>query len=323
MNKSIFIFAFLAAAIFGSAFYLAFKKQHIAIDESVTRIWNQWKQKHNKKYYNTDFELYRLEVFAQNLEIVKNDSTGTYGLTKFLDLTDEEFAGSFLNSSSDYPGDSIAEDIEVDPTININWVEAGKVSNVKSQGNCGSCWAFSAAASVESALIIAGKVDKSISLSEQQLIDCSGDYGNYGCAAGQKEQALVYIQRHSITTEQNYPYTEKDTQKCYFDKTKHIPNFAISSIKVLKASTNDLVEALKIQPVAVSVDATNWKYYKGGVFSDCKTYYHNHAVLLVGFQNGTWLIKNSYGTNWGENGYIRLKNGNTCGVANQPYQPVV
>ncbi|KAL4475811.1 hypothetical protein ABPG72_011372 [Tetrahymena utriculariae] len=165
--------------------------------------------------------------------------------------------------------------------------------------------------------------DKSISLSEQQLIDCSRDYENYGCSAGQNEQALVYIQRHSITTEQNYPYTEKDIKKCQFDKIKDIPNFNISDIKVLKASTNDFVEALKTQPVDVSVDATYWKYYKGGVFCDCKAYYHKHDLLLVGFQNGTWLIKNSYRTNWGESGYIRLKNGNTCGVANQPYQPFI
>lgn len=263
-----------------------------------------------------------MEVFASNLEIVKQDTTGTFGITKFFDLTREEFASTYLTEMSADTKEPIAADVDVDTSISINWVTANKVTAVKNQGGCGSCWTFCATGAVESALIIAGKAEQTINLSEQQLVDCcTAAYDNAGCGGGNKDTAFLYIQQNRITTEANYPYKAQDGT-CQPALAAAEPTYGISGYKQVNAATSDLAAALKIQPIGISVDATNWSFYTGGVFSNCNNTTHNHAVLLVGLQDGNWLVKNSWGPNWGENGYIRLKNGNTCGLANVPFYPL-
>lgn len=131
---------------------------------------------------------------------------------------------------------------------------------------------------------------------------------------------MLYIKKNGITTESNYPYLAVDGT-CNSSKITS-PIYGISNYYQVNASTQSLVEALAITPITISVDATYWSYYAGGVFSNCNNNTHNHAVLLTGIQDGNWIVKNSWGPKWGENGYIRLKNGNTCGLANVPYYPV-
>ncbi|KAL4429749.1 hypothetical protein ABPG74_004386 [Tetrahymena malaccensis] len=324
MNKQLLLLALLGSALVGSTLFLLTKSsKDISEQENIAQLWSLWKKTYHKRYADPDSEQYRIQVFTQNLDFVKQDTTGTMGITRFFDLTDEEFEATYLTEKETQGGEPVAQDIPIDPSTNINWVEQNKVTAVKQQGGCGSCWTFSATGAVESALIIAGKAEQTIDLSEQQLIDCCGkSYGNNGCHGGNKDQAFRYIESNPITTESNYPYKQLE-QPCNQTKAAQNPNYLISSYKQVDASTKALAEALQTQPVAISVDATYFKYYTSGIFSKCNNNTHNHAVLLVGFQENAWIVKNSWGTQWGENGYIRLKNGNTCGLANIPYYPIV
>ena len=193
----------------------------------------------------------------------------------------------------------------------VDWVAQGKVSPVKDQGNCGSCWAFSAVGVLESWSLMHGGHDI---LSEQQLVDCSRKYGNFGCGGGANYWALDYVKDHGITTESAYPYRGHNGH-CTIDKG----DFKISKYLKPKGCTN-IMNALQGRPIGVSADATNWSHYEKGVFSDCKKEL-NHNILLVGITGSYYKIKNSWGTSWGESGYIRLALGNTCGICDDesPY----
>ena len=138
-------------------------------------------------------------------------------------------------------------------------------------------------------------------------MDCSGKYGNEGCNGGFNYQGLNYVKANGITTESAYPYTAK-TQTC---KTTG-GSFKISGVTTIKGCTN-LQTAIQSHPVGVSADATNWSRYSSGIFSNCGRNL-NHDILLVGYTSTYWKIKNSWGTSWGEQGFIRLAPGNTCGV---------
>ena len=193
-------------------------------------------------------------------------------------------------------------------TVNgaIDWTtKDGAVTPVKNQGACGSCWAFSATGVMES---WAGLKGNKVSLSEQQLVDCSGSYGNHGCQGGWPSSALKYIQAKGIATGSSYPYTAKNGQ-C---KTQG-GTFKISGYSSFSGCSG-LISGINSSPISVTVDANKWSSYKSGIFSNCGTSI-DHAVLLVGVDaSSNWKIKNSWGTSWGESGYIRLAKGDTCGV---------
>jgi cathepsin L len=195
--------------------------------------------------------------------------------------------------------------------VNVDWVSQGKVSRVKNQGNCGSCWAFSTTGVLESWALFTGR---SVSLSEQQLVDCSTAYGNHGCNGGWPSSALNYVKVGGIATEAEYPYAAKN-QNC----AKNGGSFKLASYGSAKGCPA-LQTAITARPISVTVDATNWSKYAGGVFNNCATSI-NHAVLLVGATDSYWKIKNSWASSWGESGYIRLSPGNTCGVCiyDSPY----
>lgn len=193
---------------------------------------------------------------------------------------------------------------------------AGKVSGVKNQGSCGSCWAFSAVAALESQERIAGT--GTTSFSEQQLVDCSRSFGNQGCNGGWMDQAFAYVAKNGITDSGAYPYTARD-QACKTNTgAYHIKGYKDTA----EGNCNEVISALGGRPLSVAVDATNWSFYAGGVFRNCKRNL-NHGVLLVGIDaSGNWNIKNSWGTSWGNSGFITLAGGNTCGVcdaASYPY----
>ena len=187
----------------------------------------------------------------------------------------------------------------------VDWCSQGKCSRVKNQGQCGSCWAFSATGVMESWSLIKGQ---SVDLSEQQLVDCSRPQGNQGCNGGWPYNALKYVVANGITSQSSYSYVARD-QSC---KTQG-GSFKISGYNSYSQCTG-LASQINNSPVSVTVDASNWSAYRSGVFSNCRTSI-NHAVLLIGVNGGNWKIKNSWGTGWGESGFIRLSGtGNTCGV---------
>lgn len=202
-----------------------------------------------------------------------------------------------------------AEETNVKAIVgDIDWTSQGKVSPVKNQGNCGSCWAFSAVGVLESWAL---QVGQSVNLSEQQLVDCSRAQGNQGCSGGWPSSALNYVKIAGIASSSEYPYRAVN-QAC----AKNGGSFKLASYASAAANCASLVNALNSRPISVTVDASKWSSYRSGVFGDCASSI-NHAVLLTGSVGGAWKIKNSWGNSWGESGYIRLSgagSASTCGV---------
>ncbi|XP_044462418.1 zingipain-2-like [Mangifera indica] len=297
----------------------------------------QWMVRHGRTYKDQAEKEMRFKIFKQNLEFIQNFNKAgnrSYNLSinQFADLTDEEFLASRTGykpmpaqsrtSSTSFTYQSLTE-----APSSLDWRENGAVTEVKDQGNCGCCWAFSAVAAVEGITQI--KTGTLTSLSEQQLLDCSTN-GNYGCNGGLMENAFEYIiDNKGLTSESNYVYQETegicDTQ---MEPVAQIQSYE----KVPSNSEKALLQAVAKQPVSVAIDASGIKYYSGGVFDgDCGTSL-NHAVTIIGYgtaDDGTeyWLIKNSWGESWGENGYMRIKKDadaaeGLCGLAMDASYPI-
>lgn len=211
-----------------------------------------------------------------------------------------------------------------------DWRDEGAVTPVKDQLKCASCWSFSAAGALEGQFFLKNGVLQS--LSEQQLIDCSRGYANNGCNTGFMTNAFLYTRKDGILTEEQYPYEAKD------DRCRASPNS--SKNRKLKSIPKGDEQSLKaavgqIGPVAVGLDATHDKFmfFSEGVYfnPDCDPERISHAVLAVGYGTDEktgmdyWIIKNSYGTTWGEDGYGKLARNkdNHCGITNLASYPIL
>jgi len=209
----------------------------------------------------------------------------------------------------------------------VDWVKANRVVPVKDQAQCGSCWAFSAVGSTESAYAIKHNTVP-ISLSEQELVDCSGAQGNHGCSGGLMDQAFQFeITNHGLCTEAAYPYEARD-DTCRDSTCKSA--FCITGFKNVPANNEGALQAaVAQQPVSVAVDAAgaDWQFYSGGVMKDACGTSLDHGVLAVGYAHDAtsgldyWTVKNSWGTGWGLKGFVLLKRGTgsghpgECGIA--------
>jgi C1A family cysteine protease len=291
----------------------------------VQQAFADFMRSYSKEYLST--EIYsRFSIFKSNLALIeehnKQNSGWTMGVNQFADLTSEEFEKIYLGYK---PSTRTRNEVSLfgTPATEVDWTaKEGIVTPVKDQGQCGSCWAFSTTGSVESANAL--KNGKLVSVSEQQLVDCSSSTGNQGCNGGLMDDAFKWIiQNKGIAAESDYPYKAKD-QTC----TKGLAAaLTISSYTDVKAKNEDeLKVAVTSQPVSVAVDARKWQLYQSGVFNNCGLLIQlDHGVLAVGYSDagGYWKIKNSWGTSWGEKGFIRLKSTvNECGLANEPSYPV-
>ncbi|XP_062006205.1 ervatamin-B-like [Rosa rugosa] len=314
------------------------------------KTFEQWMAQFGRTYGDNAEKERRLTIFMKNLLFVNNfNSQGnkTYKLSVnlFSDMANEEFLGLYtgfqapnvtLNSSSFRGQRNIKsfryQDLsETDVPTRIDWREQGAVTPVKEQGQCSSCWAFSAVAAIEGITKI--KSNKLMSLSEQQLVDCNRDQINKGCGGGNMEDAFKYINDNGgITSEENYQYKGAE-ETCDTTKTTEYAAKINGYEMVPPNSENDLLKAVAKQPVSVAIDADGdeFRAYTSGVFSgNCGTNL-THAVTIVGFgmtEEGTnyWLVKNSWGETWGEKGYMRiLRNagppGGLCGIAMYPSYP--
>jgi len=213
----------------------------------------------------------------------------------------------------------------------IDWRQKGVVAPVKDQKQCGSCWAFSATGALESAHAI--KVGKLTELSEQNLVDCSGSFGNMGCDGGMPSWALEYVKyNNGQDTETAYPYTGQDGS-CQFSLSS-VGATVQEVINITQGDEKAMKEALgTFGPLSVAFDVTNdLMNYKEGVYTsdECSSdpMHVNHAVLAVGYDSKAstpyWIIKNSWGTDFGVKGFFNIKmNENMCGIANYAVYPQV
>ena len=273
-----------------------------------------WKSTYGVKYESMFEESYREKVFLENLAQIKlhnKNSQATYkmGVNQFTAMTQEEFVQTYLGTV--VPTENIVEESNVEIVYDkdeVDWVADGATTPIKNQGQCGSCWAFSTTGALEGLSKLAyGSLQ---SFSEQQLVDCSGKYGNMACNGGLMDNAFKFVRDNGIVHEDEYPY-KAVKQTC----AQASGDFKISGFTDIK-NCNDLAKSVEERPISIAVDATNWSRYSSGVFSNCGTRL-NHGVLLVGFNTDkNWKVKNSWGTTWGEKGFIWLKQGNTCGLCN-------
>ena len=283
------------------------------------------KAKFNKHHVSKEDLTFRLSVYASNMEMINkhnaSDSSFKMGEGPFTDMTFEEFKAKYL-MTKEIPNEL---DLTTEPLQRgrNDWKARGMVSEVKNQEACGSCWAFSTTGSLESAYLIQGKEFKT--LSEQELVDCSRDYGNYGCNGGIMSAAFDYIIDNWIATEKDYPYTARDGT-CHPNQQKE--RFEARSYKTLRnANVNGLMDMLDKQPVSVAIEVQqDFMHYSSGVYQSlnkrCGSRL-NHGVLAAGYDMTAskpyFLVKNSWGELWGEEGFIKMaigKGSGTCGIAN-------
>jgi len=299
--------------------------------------FQKWTMLHGKTYTTDSEHQYRLSIYKQNLEYIESHNRKNLGFTlamnQFGDLTREEITEIFLTPVINVTLDETSNSYQHNPIYamadQVDWRTKGVVTPVKNQGQCGSCWAFSSTGSVEGAWAI--KKGTLVSLSEQNLVDCSSRYGNYGCNGGLMDNAFKYIiANKGIDTESSYQYTAKDGT-CKFNAGN--VGATLSSYKDVGKSETALQSAIQnVGPISVAIDAskTSFHFYSSGVYYEaaCSSTRLDHGVLAVGFGTSTgdyYIVKNSWGTDWGIQGYILMSRNrnNNCGIATAASYPIV
>uniref|UniRef100_A0A3B4G1Y2 Cathepsin L1-like n=1 Tax=Pundamilia nyererei TaxID=303518 RepID=A0A3B4G1Y2_9CICH len=316
----------------------------------VNKLWEEWKTKHGKVYDNQiDF---RRAVWEKNVHLVlrhnQEASAGkhsfTLGLNHLADMTAEEINenlnGLKLEETVNFTNGTFKDVSDSPLPANVDWRKEGLVGPVRNQGLCGSCWAFSSLGALEGQL--KKRTGTLVSLSPQNLVDCSTQDGNLGCRGGYITKAYSYVIRNGgVDSESFYPYEHKvilDTKTYSNGKCRYSVQGRAgycSKFSVLPEGDEKMLQKVlaSVGPISVAVNAMleSFHMYSGGLYNvpSCNPKLINHAVLLVGY--GTdggqdyWLVKNSWGTAWGEGGYIRLarNKNNLCGIASFPVYPTV
>ncbi|KAE9588577.1 putative actinidain [Lupinus albus] len=305
--------------------------------QAMRRRYESWMKQHGRQYKDKEEWEVRYGIYQANVKFIEfiNSQNYSYKLkdNKFADLTNDEFKSNHLGFRQHrlYSNTRFRYHNHGELPKSIDWRKKGAVTNIKDQGNCGSCWAFSAVAAVEGINQI--KSGKLVSLSEQQLIDCDIENGNLGCQGGDMEIAFTFIKKHGgITTNKHYPYQGSDGT-CKNPRNHAIVN--ISGYENVPAQNEKMLKAAASnQPVSVAIDAGCYEFqlYSKGIFSRSCGKDLNHGMTIVGYgeeNNGHkyWIVKNSWATNWGDSGYIKIKRDirdkdGVCGIAMDASYPI-
>ncbi|CAI9728807.1 cathepsin L1-like [Octopus vulgaris] len=313
------------------------------LDNSLDETWKQYKSLYGKSYEDVHSEVIRRVIWERNLQHVKQHNlkadmgihTYWLGMNEYADMTNSEFVqmmnGLKPRNASVYTPNMVYSDAESeDLPDTVDWRGKGYVTEVKNQAQCGSCWAFSTTGSLEGQTF--KKTGKLVSLSEQNLVDCSASYGNNGCEGGLMDNAFQYIKKFGIDSESSYPYEGQDDD-CRYKKSDVVATDT-GYVDVKSMSEDSLKSAVaKVGPISVAIDAghQSFQLYKHGVYTEesCSPTALDHGVLAVGYgtDNGQdyWLVKNSWGGSWGMKGYIKMarNKNNMCGIATQASYPLV
>jgi len=312
-------------------------------EEDYWKQWEDFRDMSGKKYLTQSHHDDRFEIFKDNIDKINRHNakklSWEMGVTPFADMTADEFKSEIVGGCTlERKANKVKvfRDVSSNPTA-VDWTTQGKVTDVKNQGQCGSCWAFSTTGAVESRYAI--KYGTLTPLSEQELVDCAGSEGNNGCRGGLMDYGFEYVEKeHGLCTETAFPYDAKTEKlQCNSKRSACTHMDPITGYKdVQKNSSDQLETALTQGPVSIAIEADQsaFQLYKKGILSGrCGTKL-DHGVLAVGYSNEGqdhfWKVKNSWGPNWGEDGYIRLckdcnanRGAGECGLLGQPSYPTV
>jgi len=314
----------VAVAILATASAKFFNEDHT----HQKYMWESFKAEHAKSYSTMEEESQRFGFFLENLKIadirndaeMKNKGTAVHGITRFSDLSQAEFESRFLTSDSSMRSTDRETVTLPAPEAAAGLVDwSGKLTTpVKDQGYCGSCWAFSATEQIESDSM--RTLGTSYILSPEQITQC--DTTSSGCNGGWTEHAYNYVKKAGgIETDSAYPYTSYQgvTGSCHSSASQF--KIGVDSYTTLSGESSMATYVQSTGPLSVCVDASTWNSYKGGIMTSCGNRV-DHCVQAVGVDassSGYWKVRNSWGTSWGESGYIRLAYGkNMCNIANDP-----
>jgi C1A family cysteine protease len=347
MFKLSFVIALVASSAFASTFNLrSYDVAHFLEEKDTLKAeLLAWKQSTagqtalSHGYYKEDKHTNADEVsedqlqrfFMTKLGIEKAQAANPYATfstdTPFSLMTNDEFkafVGKSFQLGNSHKDEALTPEeeqvLENKPmAASKDWTKGNCVSDVKNQGKCGSCWAFSSVGALESANCL--NTGEMTLFSEQEVNSC--DTSSYGCEGGFPLNGLRYIQKKKgICTAESYPYvsgSSEQTTECSDSCTR--ADVQVKKVVSVPSSEQGFLKSLNTQPIAVAVAAGNdvWKQYKGGVVSSCPSTQLDHAVIAVGYgetkSTPNFKIKNSWSTSWGEEGYIYLKR-DACGVIN-------
>jgi C1A family cysteine protease len=333
---------FLAAILVCACALSAQAARDLAEDRSIVARHEEWMAKYGRVYNDDAEKAMRLEVFNANVAFIESVNSGTdkfwLEANQFADITEDEFKAKYTGYKAPVGGNMgkttgfkyANVSLDALPT-SVDWRTKDAVTPIKDQGQCGCCWAFSTVGSVEG--IVKLSTGKLISLSEQELVDCDVDGMDQGCEGGLMDNAFEFIiDNGGLTTEGNYPYTGTDGS-CNSNKESKSAASITGYEDVPANDEASLQKAVAAQPVSIALDGGDnlFRFYKGGILSgDCGTEL-DHGIVAVGYGvagDGTkyWVMKNSWGTTWGEKGFIRMERDiadeqGLCGLAMQPSYP--
>jgi len=294
---------------------------------STATEWAKFKLQH-EKVYSEEEDNTRMNIWNKNVKMVAKHNSEkhsyTMAINRFSDWTEEEF-NNFLGyqARAERSTGKTFENVKTPETVDFR--DEGKVTPPKDQGQCGSCWAFSATGALEG--LWAKEMGELVSMSEQQLMDC----GQGGCNGGHMINGWNHVaQAGGIQSEETYPYKHKDGH-CQEDNSMFVAH--CGGYEEVSPNESAMESALVEigYPISIGVHAgSSFQHYHSGVYDDthCKNGQLNHAILVVGYdKSGSepyWIVKNSWGGSWGDHGYINMKMGvNTCGMKADPCYPTM